>query len=55
MYAPCILSADDLDDSLEFCGEPAILEADDLLGACYRKAMTAKKLGILLFPQKRTN
>ena len=32
MHAPCILSAD-------FGREPYILEADDLLGACYRKAM----------------
>ena len=29
--------------SLEFCRKPYILEADDFLGACYRKAMTPKK------------
>ena len=37
--------------SLEFCGKPYILEADNLLGACYRKAMTRKKLWTLLFLQ----
>ena len=35
--------------SLEFCRQPYILEADDLLGACYRKAMTPQKLWTLLF------
>ena len=35
--------------SLEFCRQPHILEADDLLGACYRRAMTPKKLWTLLF------
>ena len=34
--------------SLEFGRKPYILEADDLLGACYRKAMTPKKLWTLL-------
>ena len=34
--------------SLDFCGKPFIVEADDLLGACYRKAMTPKKLWTLL-------
>ena len=37
--------------SLEFYRKPSILAADDLLGACYRKAMTPKKLRTLLFPQ----
>ena len=32
-------------------GNPPILEADDLLGACYRKAMAPKKLWTLLFLQ----
>ena len=36
--------------SLEFCGKPSILEADDFLGACYRKAMTPQKLWTLLSP-----
>ena len=45
MHVPYILSADDLDDF------SAILAADDFLGACYRKAMTPKKLWTLLFPQ----
>ena len=31
-------------NSLEFCGKPYILEADDFLGTCYRKAMTPQKL-----------
>ena len=35
--------------SLEFCRKPSILAADDFLGACYRKAMTPKKLWTLLF------
>ena len=47
--APYILSADDLGDFLELCGKPSMLEADDFLGACYRKAMTPKKLWTLLF------
>ena len=34
--------------SQEFCRKPYILEADDLLGSCYRKAMTLKKLWTLL-------
>ena len=38
--------------SLEFRGKPFILEADDFLGACCRKAMTPKKLWTLLFPIK---
>ena len=29
--------------SLEFCRRPSILEADDFLGACYRKAMTPQQ------------
>ena len=29
--------------SLDFCRKPSILEADDLLGACYRKAMTQER------------
>ena len=37
--------------SLEFCRKPSTLEADDFSGACYRKAMTLKKLWTLLFPQ----
>ena len=37
--------------SLEFCRKTYILEADDFLGACYRKAMTPKKLWTLLFLQ----
>ena len=52
MHAPYILSADDLDDSLDFYRKPSILAADDFLGACYRKAMTPKKLWTLLFPHK---
>ena len=47
MHAPYILSADDLGD---FTGNPTFLEADDFLGAYYRKAMTLKKLWTLLFP-----
>ena len=35
--------------SLEFYRKPSILAADDFLGACYRKAMTPKKLWTLLF------
>ena len=35
--------------SLEFYRKPCILAADDLLGACYRKAMTPQKLWTLLF------
>ena len=58
MHAPYILSADDLGDvSGSLCRKPSImLEADDLLGACYRKAMTPQKLWTLLafFPQFRT-
>ena len=38
--------------SLEFYRKPCILAADDLLGACYRKAMTPKKLWTLLFLHK---
>ena len=38
--------------SLEFYRKLSILAADDFLGACYRKAMTPKKLWTLLFPQK---
>ena len=40
--------------SLEFCRKPYSLEADDFLGACYRKAMTLKKLWTLLFLQLRS-
>ena len=36
--------------SQEICKKPSILDADDILGACYRKAMTPKKLWTLLFP-----
>ena len=36
--------------SLEFYRKLSILAADDFLGACYRKAMTPKKLWTLLFP-----
>ena len=39
-----VKSADDWSMSLEFCGKPSILEADDFLGACCRKAMTPQKL-----------
>ena len=35
--------------SLEFCGKPFILEADDFLGACSRKAVAPQKLWTLLF------
>ena len=35
--------------SLEYYRKPSILAADDFLGACYRKAMTPKKLWTLLF------
>ena len=38
--------------SLEFYRQLSILAADDFLGACYRKAMTPKKLWTLLFPQE---
>ena len=48
---PHILSADDLAISLGFYRKLSILAADDFLGACYRKAMTPKKLWTLLFPQ----
>ena len=51
MHAPYILSADNLDDSLDFYRKPSILAADDFLGACYRKAMTPQKLWTLLFLQ----
>ena len=37
--------------SLEFCGKPSILEADDFLGAHYRKAMTPQKAICFLFHQ----
>ena len=36
--------------SLKCCRKPYMLEADDFLGACYRKAMTPKKLWTLLYP-----
>ena len=52
MHGPYILSADDLDDFSGIYRKPSILAADDLLGACYRKAMTPKKLWTLLFRQK---
>ena len=39
--------------SLEFYRKLSILAADDFLGACYRKAMTPKKLWTLLFPHNR--
>ena len=52
MHAPYILSTDDLGDSLEFYRRPPILEADDLLGACYRKAMTPKSYGLYFFPKR---
>ena len=42
--------ADDLGDFSGFCGKASILEADDFLGACCRKAMSPKKLWTLLFP-----
>ena len=51
MHAPYILSADDLDDFSGIYRKPSILAADDFLGACYRKAMTPKKLWTLLFLQ----
>ena len=35
--------------SLEFYRKPSILAANNFLGACYRKAMTPKKLWTLLF------
>ena len=38
--------------SLEFYRKLSILAADDFLGACYRKAMTPKKLWTLLFPHQ---
>ena len=38
--------------SLELYRKPSILAADDFLGACYRKAMTPKKLWTLLFRQR---
>ena len=38
--------------SPEFCRKPYILEADDFLGACYRKAITPQSYG--LFPPKRS-
>ena len=39
--------------SLEFRGKPSMLEADDFLGVCSRKAMTPQKLWTLLFPKYR--
>ena len=39
--------------SLELYRKPSILAADDFLRACYRKAMTPKKLWTLLFRQLR--
>ena len=39
--------------SLDLCGTHSILEADDFLGACCRKAMSPKKLQTLPFPQLR--
>ena len=53
MHAPYVLSADDLDDFSGIYRKPSILAADDFLGACYRKAMTPKKLWTLLFLQVR--
>ena len=53
MHAPYILSADDLDDFSGIYRKPSILAADDFLGACYRKAMTSKKLWTLLFLHPR--
>ena len=35
--------------SFEFCGKPFLLEANDFLGACCRKAMTSKKLRSYFF------
>ena len=39
--------------SLEFYRKLSILAADDFLGACFRRAMTPKKLWTLLFPQQK--
>ena len=50
MHAPCILSADDLGDFSGVCGKPSILEADDFLGACCRKALTPQQPWTILFP-----
>ena len=53
--SPYILSTDDLGDfSLDCCGKPSMLEADDFWGACCRKAMTPKKAIALLFPRRGT-
>ena len=46
---PYILSADDLGDFFGVCRKPYILEADDFLKACDRKAVTPKKLWTLTF------
>ena len=35
--------------SLEFYRKPSILAADDVLGACFRKAMTPKSYGLYFF------
>ena len=37
--------------SLESYGKPSILEADDFLGACCRKAMTPESYGLSSSPQ----
>ena len=53
MHAPYISPADDSGDFLwSFIGKSNILEAEDLLGARYRKAMSPKKLWTLLFPHQ---
>ena len=51
MHAPYICQPKIWAISLEFCRKPFILEADNFLGACCRKAMTPKKLWTLPFPQ----
>ena len=38
--------------SLEFCRKPYTLDADDFLGACYRKAMTPQIYGLYFFPKR---
>ena len=55
MHAPYILSADDLGDFSGNLWEPSILEADNFLGARYRKAMTPKTLCTLLFSNRTKN
>ena len=52
LHAPYICPPTIWAISLEFCRKPSILEADDFLGACYRKAMTPQSYGLYFVPTK---